>query len=82
MGTLSARRFTTHLMLDNSHKQPSARRGHDLQVRYFYALLGGEVEASRRRADGTDELLYVLRAGEYFGEGALLEVRFICHREY
>ena len=41
-------------------------------VRYFYALLNGEVEVVRTHADGREEVLNVLRAGEYFGENSLL----------
>ena len=43
------------------------------EVRHFYCLLNGEVEVVRPTADGKEEVLNTLRAGEYFGENALLE---------
>mmetsp|Transcript_36053 Transcript_36053/g.119424 ORF Transcript_36053/g.119424 Transcript_36053/m.119424 type:complete len:439 (+) Transcript_36053:983-2299(+) len=44
-------------------------------VRYFYALLAGEVEVVQPREDGGEDVLTRLGAGEYFGENSLLEGR-------
>ena len=48
---------------------PGSRRGEP--VRYFYLLLAGEVEV----VDAQGKVVSTLRAGEYFGENALLERR-------
>jgi len=44
-------------------------------VTHFYALLSGEIEICRARPDGSYEPINVLKAGEYFGENALLAGR-------
>jgi len=41
-------------------------------VRHFFCLLNGEVQVLRTR-DGVEEVMTTLKAGEYFGENALLE---------
>ena len=40
---------------------------------HFYCLLGGELHIISKAADGTEQLDYVIQAGEYFGESSLLE---------
>jgi CRP-like cAMP-binding protein len=42
----------------------------------FYIISAGEVEVIRRKRDGSEKILAVLHAGDYFGEiGLLTEAR-------
>ena len=45
-------------------------------MRYFFCLLSGEMEVFRTdETDGTSRVVNTLRAGQFFGENALLEGR-------
>ena len=64
----------SHLVRVNPHPNPHPHpnpKPNPNQVRYFYLLLSGEVEV----VDAQGAVVSTLRAGEYFGENALLERR-------